>query len=173
MNNLKEFFKKAVSRIRMMIRREQPFETLLGVFVLFLSVFFLFWAMSKADLKRIDGYTLYASFSKITSLSEGTNVALHGVKVGSIEEISLDSHDYTVKIKMTIDPHVKLPRDTIAEIATDGLIGDRYLRLKLGEAPEFLQEGETMGSTDFLSLEDMIGQVLFSSGSEEKSDEAE
>ncbi|MHA1550151.1 MAG: MlaD family protein [Alphaproteobacteria bacterium] len=162
------FLKKAVSNVRNITRREQPFETLLGVVVIFLSVFFLFWAMSKADLKMVKGYTLYASFSKITSLPEGANVDLNGVKIGSIRSIALDPKDYSVRIKMVISSDIKLPRDTIAEIATDGLIGDKYIRLKLGSAPDRFQEDEVMGSKDFLSLEDMIGQVLFNTGSDSK-----
>lgn len=160
-------FKRLLDGLKDLTKREQPFETLLGVFVLFLSIFFLFWAMSKADLKTVNGYRLYASFSKITSLPEGTNVELNGVKVGSVRKISL-APDYSVLVEISMDDVIKLPRDTVAEIATDGLIGDKYLRLKLGQSDSFLNENETMGSKDFLSLEDMIGQVLFNTDSEKK-----
>ena len=159
--------KKFIGGLKSLTQKEQPFETLLGIFVLFLSIFFLFWAMSKADLKTVRGYTVYASFSKVTSLSEGTNVNLNGVKVGSVRSIRLDP-DFSVRVEFSIEKDVKLPRDTVAEIATEGLIGDKYIRLKLGQSDSFLNEGETMGSKDFLSLEDMIGQVLFNTDSSEK-----
>ncbi len=152
--------KKALIGLKNITKKEQPFETLVGVFVLFLSVFFLFWAMSKADLQTVKGYKVYASFSKITSLTEGTNVQLNGVKIGSVLSIELDE-DYSVQIGLSIKNKIKLPRDTVAEIATDGLIGDKYIRLKLGQSETILNDGETMGSKDFLSLEDLIGQVLF------------
>lgn len=158
-------FQRFIEGLKDLTKKEQPFETLVGVLVLFLSIFFLFWAMSKADLRTVNGYTVYATFSKITHLPEGTNVELNGVKVGSVTNIALDD-DYTVRITLSIDEKIKLPKDTVAEIATDGLIGDKYIRLKLGTADLFLNEKETMGSKDFLSLEDMIGQVLFNTGTE-------
>ncbi|MBN1783559.1 MAG: MCE family protein [Alphaproteobacteria bacterium] len=166
---MSQMFKRFIEGLKNLTKKEQPFETLTGIVVLFLSIFFLLWAMSKADLHTVNGYTVYASFSKITHLPEGTNVELNGVKIGSVTSIFLDK-DYTVKIALSIDDKIKLPKDTIAEIATDGLIGDKYIRLKLGQADLFLNEGESMGSKDFLSLEDMIGQVLFNTDTEEKTE---
>ncbi|MHA1540612.1 MAG: MlaD family protein [Alphaproteobacteria bacterium] len=160
-------FKKIIQELKSITKKEQPFETLIGILVLFLSIFFLFWAMSKADLQTVKGYKVYASFSKITSITEGTNVELNGVKIGSVLSIELDK-DYSVQVGISIKDKVKLPRDTVAEIATDGLIGDKYIRLKLGQSETFLNDGETMGSKDFLSLEDMIGQVLFNTETEKK-----
>jgi len=63
---------------------------------------------------------------------------------------------------MSIATEVKLPADTIAGIASEGLLGDKYVRLEPGPQKTYLAAGATITKTkDFRSLEDQVGEIIF------------
>ena len=88
---------------------------------------------------------------------------ISGIKVGSIVSQTLDPKTYLAVVRMTIDPSVKLPTDTVAQIASSGLLGDKYLSLLPGGADETIPAGGRIQFTQpAISLESLIGQYIFS-----------
>ncbi len=156
------FFTGLASFFKKYTKDEQPFETLVGVFVLLLAFFFLGWTLSKADVQTVKGYDVHAVFSSAGDLHVGADVVLKGVKIGSVKDIRLNRSDYRVDITLSLDEDLRLPKDSIVEISTYGLMGDKYVRIKLGKLTEYLSDGDSITAKDFKSLEDLIGQVLFS-----------
>jgi phospholipid/cholesterol/gamma-HCH transport system substrate-binding protein len=49
----------------------------------------------------------------------GSDVRISGVKVGTVTSQTLDPGTYLAVVRMTIDPSIKLPKDTVALIASD------------------------------------------------------
>jgi phospholipid/cholesterol/gamma-HCH transport system substrate-binding protein len=145
------------------------FETILGAVVLALAALFLTFAYSSADLHKVRGYTLTAKFPMVDGLKDGTDVKINGVKVGSVEGLNLitdpGADQYLVNVKMTVDPSVQLPTDTIALVSTESLLGGKYMSLEPGV-------DETMVKTDGtgritrtqapMRLDDLIGQLIYS-----------
>jgi len=137
-------------------------ETVMGAVVLLIAAFFLVFAYSTADLRAVDGYEVSARFYNIEGLGPGSDVRIGGVKVGSVIEQGLDQQTYEALIVMTVKPEIELPKDTKVSIATDGLLGDNYVRLAPGGAEELVEPGGELTNTqDVVSLENLLGKAIF------------
>ena len=148
--------------------RRNVIETVMGAVVLVVAAFFLFFSYSTANLRTVDGYSVIAKFDRVDGLSPGTDVRLSGIKVGTVAEQSLDPQTYLAVVRMTIDPSVRLPADSSAEIVSDGLLGGKYMALVPGGAEETIPEGGEIRYTQSpVSLEQLIGKFMFSSESGE------
>lgn len=151
--------------------RRNVIETVMGGVVLAVAAFFLAFAYTSADLRRVDGYDLVASFSSITGLQSGSDVRIGGVKVGTVTSLTLDPRSYQALVNMTIDPDIKLPRDTAAIIASESLLGGKYLSLEPGGDPDMLAAGDRVEYTQSTpGFEQLLGQVIFSLQSMGKDD---
>ena len=149
-------------------------ETLMGAVVLGVAVIFFVFAYSKAGPKTVDGYSLIGKFDRVDGLAEGSDVRLSGIKVGTITRQTLDPETYLAVLTMSIKSEIKLPRDSSAQVASNGLLGDKYLSLQAGGDDEMLKDGgeieHTQGSVDLLSL---VGRFMFSqTGDKNKKDGA-
>lgn len=145
------------------------FETILGAVVLAIAALFLAFAYSSADLHKVKGYVLSANFPMVDGVKSGTDVKINGVKVGSVQSLTLltepGPNQYLVKVSMTIDPSVQLPTDTVAMVATESLMGGKYMSLEPGIDETMLK---TDGSDRIkrtqapMRLDDLIGQLIYS-----------
>ncbi|QQP88207.1 outer membrane lipid asymmetry maintenance protein MlaD [Skermanella sp. TT6] len=143
--------------------RRNTIETVLGGVVIAVAGFFLVFAYTSADLRRVEGYEVSANFSSVGGLQNGSDVRISGVKVGTVTSQTLDPSTYLAVVRMTIDPSIKLPKDTVALIASESLLGGKYMALEPGGDPDMIQPG---GRIDFTQstpgLEQLLGQVIFS-----------
>ena len=139
-------------------------EPILGALVLAAAAAFLFFAYHKAGQRGFEGYTLTARFSAVDGLQSGTDVRISGVKIGQVLGITLDQKTYLANVKLTIDPNVQLPDDSIAAVATEGLLGGKYLKMIPGSSDDMLKPGGRINATQApVSLEDLIGKLMYSS----------
>ena len=139
-------------------------ETLIGAVVLIVAATFLTFAYGRADVGAIEGYEVVAKFERIDGLSAGSDVRMSGIKVGTITKQTLDKQDYLAVVRMSIDPGVKLPEDSSAEVVSDGLLGGKYMSLVPGGADDMIEPGgEIRFTQSSISLEQLIGKFMFSS----------
>src|ERR1700722_19156886 len=96
-------------------------ETVMGAVVLVIAAVFLFFAYSTSQLRTVAGYQLTADFSSIDGIKEGSDVRISGVKVGSVVGQALDPKTFLATLRISIEPSIKLPDDTVAEIVSAGL----------------------------------------------------
>ncbi len=137
-------------------------ETVLGGVVLLVAGVFLAFAYTSSDLRPVEGYRLIARFNAIDGLTVGGDVRIGGVKIGTVIDERIDPTDYRAVVTMTIRPEVRLPRDTLARVTSDGLLGDKYVKLEPGGAEEMLEAGDEFTNTkDVISLEELLGKVIF------------
>lgn len=137
-------------------------ETVLGAVVLLAAAVFVQFAYSTAEVKAVEGYRVSAVFYKIGGLGKGSDVRINGIKVGTVVGHNLNSDTYDAVVKMTITPEIKLPTDTVAIIASEGMMGDKYVRLEPGSAKTYVDAGGKITKTkDFRSLEDQVGEIIF------------
>ncbi|MFQ5618886.1 MAG: outer membrane lipid asymmetry maintenance protein MlaD [Rhodospirillales bacterium] len=142
--------------------RRNAIETVMGAVVLLVAGVFVFFAYDMAQVKAVEGYEVTALFYKIGGLSAGSDVRISGIKVGTVVEHDLDSESYDAQVRMSITREVKLPVDTVASIASEGLLGGKYVRLEPGTEKSFIKPGGTITKTkDFRSLEDQVGEIIF------------
>ena len=107
-------------------------ETVMGAVVLVVAALFLFFAYTTSQLRAVEGYPVTAQFSRIDGIRDGSDVRIAGVKVGSIVGENLDPKTFLATVKMNINPEYKLPEDTVAEIVSSSLLGDKYMSLDAG-----------------------------------------
>jgi phospholipid/cholesterol/gamma-HCH transport system substrate-binding protein len=139
-------------------------ETVMGALVLVIAGLFLFFAYSTSQIRATSGYEVTAAFDRVDGIREGGDVRISGIKVGSIVSQSLDTKTFLAMVRLSIDPDVKLPTDTVAQIASSGLLGDKYLSLVPGGSDETIPAGGRIQFTQpAISLESLIGQYIFSS----------
>jgi len=138
-------------------------ETLIGAVVLVVAAVFLYVAYNKADVGAVDGYPLMARFEKIDGVNIGSDVMLGGIKVGTVTDQHLDKLTYLAVIEMSIAADLKLPDDSSVKVASDGLLGGKYLSIEPGGSDVLLEAGDeirfTQGAVD---LTDLIGKAIYS-----------
>ncbi len=150
-------------------------ETVMGGVVLVVAALFLFFAYSTSQVRAVQGYEVTAQFESVTGIRDGSDVRIAGVKVGSIISETLDPKTFLADVRMSIDPAYKLPDDTVAEILSAGLLGDRFMALVPGGSEQTIPPGGKIKFTQSpVSLENLIGQMIFSQpGAQKKPGEGE
>lgn len=144
-------------------------EVVMGGVVLVVFTFCVIFAYSTSQWQPSKGYEVTAKFSRIDGVMRGSDVRLSGVKVGTIKDIHLDPTTYLAVVQMTLEPHVNLPKDSSAEIASEGLLGGKFLALVPGGEDDIIPAGgEIMHTQAAVSLESLIGKFMFSA--QEKKD---
>lgn len=144
------------------------FEIIVGTFVLLSATFFLVSSLKSAKVNNKKGYSLVAKFDNADGISNGSDIKISGVKVGTVEDQFLDKEDFRAALKLNINNEVKLPADSSAKIASEGLLGSKYLAISPGGDDEELVDGDEIEFTQSsVNLEDLLGKFIFSSKSEE------
>ncbi len=137
-------------------------ETVMGAVVLLVTAIFLFFAWDMAQVRAVQGYDVKAVFFRIGGLTAGSDVRIAGIKVGTVDDIRLDPVTYDAVITMSLSADVRIPADSSATIAAEGLLGGKYLRLEPGTAEEMLAAGDSIENThDYRALEDQVGEIIF------------
>lgn len=72
-------------------------------------------------------------------LYAGTPVRIAGVDVGSVEAVEIDGN--RARLTLGIRTIYPIPVDTVAELASSGVLGDRYVKLDLGMAEARVPDG--------------------------------
>jgi len=137
--------------------KEQAAETILGAIVAAAAIGFLTFAVTRAGAGEASGgYPLTARFNRVDGVNVGADVRLSGVKVGTVSAVAIDQTTYLAKLTLSVSPTVKLPDDSTARVASDGLLGGGYVALEPGGSPDMLASGgeivNTTGTVDLLSL---------------------
>lgn len=141
---------------------KRPMETIMGVVVLFVAAFFLYFAYKVSDLQVVKGYEVTARFLKVGGLTVGSDVRINGIKVGTVISQKLDNENYDAQIVMSLASDIKLPKDSTAVIVGDGLVGDKFIKIEPGHSSEFLKDGDVITNVkDFKTIEDMVGEIIF------------
>jgi phospholipid/cholesterol/gamma-HCH transport system substrate-binding protein len=144
-------------------------ETVMGAVVLVVAAVFLFFAYTTSQVRAVSGYEVTARFDRVEGLRDGGDVRISGIRVGSIVSQTLDPKTYLAVVRMSIDPSIKLPTDSVATIASSGLLGDKYLSIVPGAEDEFIKPGgEITHTTPPISLESLIGQFIYGQGGQQK-----
>ncbi len=154
------------------MKSSHQIEFTAGLFLLLGIAALVFLALHATDggALKDGGYRIVADFSNVGGLKARSNVSLGGVRVGSVESIDLDPETFSARVVMIIGDRFRtLPEDTSASILTSGILGDQYIGLEPGGAPDMLKDGDKILITQSaLVLEQLISRFLFNSGGEQK-----
>ena len=145
-----------------MATRRSNFELKVGIFA-FLGLLILFMIVfSIGDFYLLNpGYTLTVRFQTANGIEIGAPVHVAGVITGEVKGItvSFDEGKTRVDLRVWLKKGTIVPNNSVAEIKTLGLLGEKYLDIFPGQdARQFLQEGGMLVGKDPVSMDDLIGE---------------
>ena len=141
-------------------------ETVVGFFVITLSIIFLFYVYFINNSQKSDsGYIIKARFQNVEGIIKGSDIMIAGIKVGIVEDIRLNNQDYSVDSDLRIFNYVKIPVDSNAAIVSSGFLGNKYIAINPGLSDATLNPKDYIQKTQSsINLESLIGKFMYSSG---------
>ena len=140
--------------------------TVVGIFVLIFTigmVWFAFWLAKYGLQKEFDYYKIQMSES-VSGLSKDSTVKLHGVDVGSVSDIRINSADVEkVEITLKINKGTPIKEDMVVFTEMYGITGISYLQIAGGtNESKFLtsKDGEIPTISTSISLINKLGSNL-------------
>jgi phospholipid/cholesterol/gamma-HCH transport system substrate-binding protein len=119
---------------------------------------FMTFRVGGLDWLKKEGYVVYVNFRNIAGLDEKTKVKIAGVDAGVIEKITLN--DGTARLTLRIDKDVVIYSDAVASIKASGLLGDKYLEIKIGSEKPGLKNGDTIKNVlELVDVDDMVRKL--------------
>lgn len=124
-------------------------------------------ALSLWGIKYIQGSnilsnseTYYAYYDNVAGVQIGTPVQISGVSVGSVSARDLSTEDRRVRLTMTLERQVPLPKTTRAVLATVSPLGDMAIILEYPvpcDGSNCAQDGDTFEGYTRGMVESMLG----------------
>lgn len=141
----------------MALKIENPVETAIGAAVLAAAIGFGVYAGQSTGGSAADGYAQYtAQFLNATGVAPGTEVRVAGVRVGSVEEVALDTTRYRAVVTLNVDSSVRLSDEASVAIDAEGLLGGSFLDLDPGPGENEIESGDRIryaqGSVSLLRI---------------------
>ncbi|MEY4642587.1 MAG: hypothetical protein RLZZ227_2581 [Pseudomonadota bacterium] len=140
-------------------------QLLTGIFVMLGIAAFTYMAVTigGARFGEQPGYTLTARFANISGLQVGAIVEAAGVRIGLVNAIDFDPESYEAIVTLRINEGVPVQEDAIASIRTQGIIGEKFVKLTPGGFEELLTDGSELYETESaVSLEELVSKYIFS-----------
>lgn len=131
-------------------------EATVGAFTLGGLLLFAVAVIKLSGVSFFDrGYLLYAGFNHVTGLSTEAPVMLSGVPVGKV--VKIENEGSGVTVTMRIQDDVKIAKDSIVTIASNGVMGEKFISVKQGkdidrnfEAEDYILAVDEMGMDSML-----------------------
>ncbi|HUC18960.1 MAG TPA: outer membrane lipid asymmetry maintenance protein MlaD [Acetobacteraceae bacterium] len=144
--------------------RHNAAEVGTGAVVLVLAAGFLVYAVLRSGAAPLGGYPLRATFTSVAGLPVGADVRIAGVKVGTVTAESLNPETFLADVTFTVAHDIRLPKDTSASVASEGLLGSDYLSLDPGGDSIVLKPGGRITATQSaINIESLLGKFIFGS----------
>lgn len=139
-------------------------EIVVGIFLVLGFLAFGWIAMQLGEVTWLSGsrtYTVFADFDNISGVKSGAEVQIAGVTVGTVTGLALSEYDQA-RAELQLNREIKLPKDSIASVKSQGIIGDKLIQITLGGDEEEYKEGDVILDTESsVDLESLISKFAF------------
>jgi phospholipid/cholesterol/gamma-HCH transport system substrate-binding protein len=131
----------------------------LGLFVLSGIVLFLISVFYIGSERNVFNktFTVSAIFKNVEGLTEGDNVWLSGVKIGTVKNVTIISEGQVIvglSLKDKQNEFVK--SDATAFIGSDGLVGNKIVVIRPGSAQQIIHDHDTINSLSPTDTQELI-----------------
>lgn len=116
------------------------------------------------------GYLLKATYDQADGVSAGSPVYLAGVRVGVVERMTLNSRTLKPTVTMRIRDHIAIPEESAAMIMSDGVLGEKYIKIEPGSGDETMAKGSEFDLVqDAVIVEELLQRIVQSAEALRKS----
>jgi phospholipid/cholesterol/gamma-HCH transport system substrate-binding protein len=139
-------------------------EIVVGIFLVLGFLAFGWLAIQLGEVPWLSAsrtYTMYADFDNISGVKSGAEVQIAGVTVGLVKKLTLSEYDQA-RAELQLNKEIKIPKDSIASVKSQGIIGDKLIQITLGGDEEEYKEGDVILDTESsVELESLISKLAF------------
>ena len=141
-------------------------DLIVGLFMIagFLAFGYLSLQMGEFSIFALEkNFTVTAEFDNVSGLKVGAVVEIAGVSVGKVAKVELGEHGLA-KVDLLINQGVRISEDAIASIRTQGLIGDKYIKIIQGaDETKLADGGEIFDTESAIDFEELVSKYIFES----------
>jgi len=119
------------------------FESLLSAAVIALGAGFLVFLLWQTGTGSLRSYAMNARVKSADGIKAGTDVRIGGVKVGTVESLSLDRKTYMVDLRLSIRDDIRVPVDSGLGVG-GGMLSSAALSITPGRAKDTVPPGGTL-----------------------------
>ncbi len=131
----------------------------LGLFVLAGIALFLISVFYIGSERNVFNktFTVSAIFKNVEGLTEGDNVWLSGVKIGTVKNVTIVSEGQViVSLSLKDKQNEFIKKNATAFIGSDGLVGNKIVVIRPGTASEIIQDNDTINSLSPTDTQELI-----------------
>lgn len=107
----------------------------------------------------------YVEYPQVDELMLGTSVTINGVKIGSVESVTLSREDYRgVLVGLDLEKGIRIPQNTLAILAPKGFMGGKVVKLVFDRpcsGPDCAKAGDYLEGRQWGMVEAMLGEDGF------------
>lgn len=132
-----------------------------GLILLIVSVYLI---GSKKNLFTAT-FKIHAVFSDVNGLQTGNNIRFLGIDIGTVKKITVIS-DSTLSVMMVVEKKYQdfIKRNSIAAIATDGLMGNKIIVISNKERPSAaIRDSDTLETVQPIDTDEVLRTLTASS----------
>lgn len=138
------------------MKRDNLNYVLVGLFVIAMTAAFVVLLFAVTGRSGPTD-TYFVEYDNVSGLKFGTGVFYEGYRVGQIEEITPRATEEGMRylIELSITSGWRIPSDSVASVASSGLISAVTIQIDEGASAEFLAPGASIagrGQTDLFSV---------------------
>jgi phospholipid/cholesterol/gamma-HCH transport system substrate-binding protein len=104
----------------------------------------------------------YAIYTDIDGLVRANPLLVNGFQIGMVGDIKLFP-DTTGRIVVTLvitNDDIKIPKNTIAEVMSSGLLGSKIVQLYLGSGTDYAESGDTLHSAQEDNFKQAVNKTI-------------
>jgi phospholipid/cholesterol/gamma-HCH transport system substrate-binding protein len=147
----------------------QTLNMLLGGAVFLVGAITLVLSQGEAAPKAGGGYELHAQFGSVDGVNKGTKVLLTGIEVGEVIRRAYEPDRQRALLVMSLRSDIEIPNDSVAMIVSDGLMGNKYVKIQPGGALDTMQDGDTFEYVqDSIIFEEILEKVILNAEQKQK-----
>ena len=103
----------------------------------------------------------YAYYDNVGGIQPASAVMIHGVKVGSVLEVTLNEDPTKgVEVTLSVEKRYSVPTDSKAKIFSDGLMGGKAVEIVYGSATEMVPNEGTIQAEVSVDLMEMASSEM-------------
>ncbi len=142
------------------MRRQREKSLRVGLLVsasILVFVFIIYFIGSKDNLFK-QQTKITTTFRDIRGLVVGNNVRFSGITVGKVSNITItDENIVTLQLSITSEYARFIPKNSVAEISQDGLVGNKLISISSGDSSAgYIENGSHIRGREGVDVENML-----------------